>query len=585
MLRRSVLLLALALMLGGCSGAIVGGESSGQSWSPGRWNDPNDPNNPNASPSDPNDPRDPNDPNDPNNPRDPNAPTACEDAPGTNVIVRRLSHVEFNRTLADLFPSFRISKQSLVSDVRVRGFENAATALNPSAVLIEQYADAAASVAELAGQNMGAFLPCASITPDMDCGRTMIRDFGRRAFRRPLTAEEQESFEAFFAEQLDAISFRGALELTLQAMLQAPQFLYRIELGVPEDGQTIIPLTDYEMATRLSYFLWQSTPDDVLLDAAEKGELRTAEQIAKQARRMVDDARATAAIVDFHRQWLSFDHLMNENKDPQLYPGWTTTLRDAMREESNRFVAHLYESGGNMLSELLTSRTTFVNPTLAEFYGVAGPDSDWAMAELPEGERSGILTRATFLAGYAHSTNGSPPLRGVAVMNQFLCQPPLPPPPGADLSPPMNMGSSMPRTNRELFEERTGSDQCQTCHRGINGLGFGFEAFDAMGAFRTHDNDQDVDATGEILGTRDINGDYDGALELSARLAGSEQVEDCMVSNYFRYAFAREPGTADRCALQDFGAVLRDNGGDVRELLVAIVSSPHFMFRPSSEEQ
>jgi hypothetical protein len=572
-MQRFFLLLACALSISACSGSIVGGSSDGA----GRGWDPNNPGGPNGDGDGDGD----NNGGTGDGDGDGDAPTTCEEAAGTKTLVRRLSHVEYNRTLKDLFPSFQIPTVTLAQDLAVHGFENVASSLNPSAILVEQYSDAALNVSEQVGENLGAFMPCASITPDMACGSQMIAEFGGRAFRRPLTDEEIDRYESFFDRMMSEISFRAAMELTVQAILQAPAFLYRIELGVPEGGEAIVPLEDYEMASRLSYFLWQTMPDDELLEAAANGELRTSEQVAAQARRMLNDRRATDAIVDFHRQWLELDRVVGENKDPSLYPNWNDTLRDAMREESDRFVAHLFENGSDMLGDLLTSRVSFANPTLAEFYGVDPPSEEWGQVELPADERAGILTRGGFLAGYAHTTNGSPPLRGVAVLDRLLCDKPPPPPPTADTSTPLN-DAAMPRTNRELFEERNRPSECQNCHTTINGIGYGFEHYDAMGAFRATDNDQPVDATGEVLGT-DVDGEYDGAIELSERLASSAQVRDCMVRNYFRYAFAREPGRADSCSLEDFSATLADSDGDIRELLVSIASSHDFMHRPSSE--
>jgi hypothetical protein len=581
-MQRFFVLLTCALAVSACDGSIVGGSIDGE----GRWN-PNNPNNSSNGDGD-------GDGDGTSNggggagagggdgDGDGDAPTTCEEAARTTTLVRRLSHVEYNKTLQDLFPSFQISTVRLAQDQRLHGFENVASTLNPSAILVDQYSEAAVIVSEQVGQNLGAFMPCASVTPDMACGSEMIAEFGRRAFRRPLTGDEVERYESFFDRMMSEIGFRAAMELTVQAMLQAPSFLYRIELGVPEDGEAIVALGDYEMANRLSYFLWQTMPDDELFEAAENGELSTSDQVAEQARRMLNDPRATDAIVDFHRQWLSFDRVLGENKDPSLYPNWNDSLRDAMREESDRFVGHLFENGSNMLGDLLTSRVSFANQTLADFYGVPAPGQEWGEVELPAGERAGILTRGSFLAGYAHTTNGSPPLRGVAILDRLLCDEPPPPPPSADTSTPVN-DVNMPRTNRELFEERNAPAECQNCHTTINGIGYGFEHYDAMGAFRETDNNEPVDATGEVLGTEDIDGEYDGAIELSERLASSTQVRACMVRNYFRYAFAREPGRADSCSLTDFSDVLANSDGDIRELLVSIASSHDFMHRPSSE--
>jgi len=496
-------------------------------------------------------------------------------APLEKATVRRLSQVEYNRTVRDLLGALDVPEQGLVVDLPVHGFENAASSLNPSALLLERYQDAASSIGVLAGGSLGTVLPCAARSRDLSCGRRLITDFGMRAFRRPLTAEERARYEAFFAKQLSDISFRGAVELTVQALLQAPQFLYRIEQGAA--GQ---PLTDYEAASRLSYFLWQSMPDDQLFTAAARGALRTREQVTAQARRMLGDERATETVVDFHRQWLSFDRVMAENKDFMLFPRWNDTLRAAMREESDRFVAHTFESGSNMLAELLTSRTTFVNEPLAQYYGVASHGGDWQMTALPQAERSGILTRGSFLAGFAHSTNGSPPLRGVAVLEKLLCAGPPPPPASADTSTPKNTGPA-PRTNRDLFAERTSAKGCGACHAEIDGIGFGFERYDAMGSYRTTDNGLPVDASGALLHTEDIDGAFDGAIQLSSKLAGSKQVKACMVMNWFRFAFGREPTRDDRCVLDQYNAALDAHHGDLRELLVAIASSDAFMSRAS----
>jgi hypothetical protein len=509
---------------------------------------------------------------------------ACSDKASAPALVRRLNHVEYNRTLRDLFPGISVPKQTVVIDLPIHGFENATRSLNPSAVLIEQYADAARIVAGLALYNLHSLAECTRHVHDLDCARQLIEQFGARAYRRPLTAVEQQSYVALFEQELGEGDFVSAVDVTLQAFLQSPHFLYRIENGVPDGDRATVPLTDYEMASRLSYLIWQSMPDATLFEAAARGELRTSAQVANQARRMLADPRATAAVQDFHRQWLGFDELMDENKDPKQFPTWNDTLRAAMREESDRFVAHLYDSGADMLAGLLTSRTTFVNAPLAKFYGVPHEGDDWQMTSLPEGERSGILTRGNFLAAHAHTSNGSPPLRGVAVLDRLLCDPLPPPPPNANLSPPVNKGPA-PRTNRDLFAERTSPAACRDCHVDIDGIGFGFEAYDAAGAFRTEDNSLPVNATGELRNTQDIDGPFNGAVELSTRLAGSQQVRACMVRNWFRYAFAREPMRADACALDAYRAALDKHQGDLRELLVAIASSYPFMHRAAADRQ
>ncbi len=527
-----------------------------------------------------------NDPGQPVPPAGPSVPgidrsAECKLASVRPTLVRRLSHVEYTRTLADLLPGVTVPPLDLITDLPVHGFENNATQLNPSTVLIEQYADAAAAIAQVAAAEPSAILPCTPQGNDMGCATDFIKTFGMRAFRRPLTAEEQARYEGFFAQQMIAISWNGALELTLQALLQAPQFLYRLELSgdMPTDGAGVA-LDDYEMASRLSYFLWQSMPDDQLFAAAQRGELHTAQQVEAQARRMIEDPRGVAGIVDFHRQWLDFDRVNSQNKDPMLFPDWNDTLRQSMREEVDRFVGYVFSDGGGTLAELLTSTTTFANKPLADLYGVPISGTDWQMASLPGDQRSGLLTRADFLASRAHTTNGSPPLRGVSVLDELLCNRPPPPPPNADTSTPTG-DPSMPKTNRQLFEERTAPATCQACHQTINGLGYGFEHYDSIGRYRTTDNGLPVDAKGSVMGT-DADGSYDGALELSQRLAGSDQVNYCMVRNWYRYAFARDDAIEDWCKLDSAYAAVQAHGGDIRELLVSLATSYEFMHRPAT---
>ncbi len=496
--------------------------------------------------------------------------------------VRRLSHPEYSRTVADLFPGITVPQQTFAADLRVHGFENNAEAMNPSPVLIEQYNSAAEEIGQLVAASADKLLPCKpSGNTDMACAKQAIADLGKRAFRRPLTAAESARYEAFFAKQMSAISWSAAFELTTTAFLESPQFLYRLEFGAPADASSSageVPLDDYEMASRLSYFFWQSMPDAELFDAADAGSLHTQAEIEAQARRLLADSRAQIAIADFHRQWLDFDRLLTQNKDSVLFPEWNDAMRNGMREESTRFVEDVFGSGSGTLSELLTSTSTFVNVDIAKVYGVSAKGAAFEKIDLPGDQRSGILTQGTFLASRAHSTNGSPPLRGVAVLDALLCDRPPPPPPTANTAAPTS-DPTKPKTNRQLFEERTSPSVCQGCHKQINGIGYGFEAFDSIGRYRTMDNGMPVDASGELIGT-DVDGKYDGAVDLSHKLASSKKVEACAVLNMYRYAHGRDASADEACKLDSLDTALEKAGGDLRELMVRIATSNEFMHRP-----
>ncbi|HJL17640.1 MAG TPA: DUF1592 domain-containing protein [Sandaracinaceae bacterium LLY-WYZ-13_1] len=527
-------------------------------------------------------------------PGDPSGPGGGEggacDAASLHVPdtpLRRLSHTELRFTLRDLFAGVALPEVDLIGDPRIYGFENNADALAPNAVLVEQYDRAAVDVARRVvsapADVRARALGCWADTPDAerDCGRTIIADLGRRAFRRPLTAEEQGRYRDLFDAQHMAHGFEVAVRLLLEAMLQAPQVLYRLELGNPaeSDGE-LVALTDHELATRLSYLLWSSTPDEELLAAADAGALSDEAQLEAQVRRMVDDPKARAAVVDFHRQWLDFGRVEDVNKDSELYPSFGDPLRWAMRDELDRFVEHVVFDGEGTLRALLLDRTTFVDDRLATLYGVELPaEGEVAQRTLPADQRAGILTRAAFLTSHAHQQTGSPPLRGVFVLRRMLCAEIGAPPPNADTTAPV---LTPEQTNREAFEARTASATCQSCHHAINGVGFTFEHYDAIGAFREVDNGRPVDASGWLTDT-DVDGAVDGPVALSERLSESAVVERCATLSWFRYAEGRDAAPSETCEVDALADVFAESGGDVRELMVALAMRPELRYRAATD--
>lgn len=495
------------------------------------------------------------------------------------IPLRRLSRVEHRNTVEDLLYGLALDTPELPKDPVEAGFENSARLLSAPPLWVEQSeltASQAAQAALVDPATRARILPCKSWSTRAEqtaCADAFLSGFGARAFRRPLTADERQRYLAFIAEVSAEIDFEAAIELAVTALMQAPQFTYRLELGAG-DGR----VTAYELASRLSYLLWQSMPDETLLAAAAADQLATPAQLEAQARRMLGEPRARQAMVDFHRQWLDFDRVLEEPKEPGAFPDWGPELRTAIREEVDRFVAGVMLDGDGTLASLLTSRKSWVDAELAAHYGLA-PVSGWTEVELPASERSGILTRSDFLAGQAHETNGSPVLRGVFVIDRLLCAGLAAPPAGADTSTPERAPGSGPITNRALFEQRTAPAQCQGCHVQINGIGFGFEHFDAAGAFRTLDDTLPVDASGTLVGT-DVDGPYDGAIALSERLAHSATVRDCAASHWLRYTLGRRIETADACLQGRAERALAASGGDVRELLIEIVTSPEFVRGP-----
>jgi hypothetical protein len=489
-----------------------------------------------------------------------------------DLPLRRLSVVEYQNTLRDVLFGLELTDApELPADVREHGFENVAAQLSAPPLLVERQEIIATMAAEAAmtdAPTRAQLLPCSgwdTAAAQDACTDAFLSTFGRRAFRRPLTADERADFTAFVRDVTGRIDYEAAIELAIAALMQSPQFVYRVETG------DSVP-SAYDVASRLSYFLWQSMPDDVLLDAAEAGELSTPEELEAQARRMLAMPAARAAMIDFHRQWLDFDRVVGEPKNPAQFPAWSDGLRAAIREEADRFVGSVLFDRDPTVRALLTDRTAWVDAELAAHYGL-DPVSGWTEVQLPAGERAGILTRAAFLAGRAHETNGSPVLRGAFVIDRLLCRELGSPPDDADTSPVVPDESAGPQTNRMLFEQRTSPTQCQGCHSQIDGIGYGFEAYDATGAFRTTDNTLPVDATGTLLGT-DVDGPYDGAIEISERLGESTVVERCVAQSWVRYSLGRATQRADDCLLERARDALERSGGDLRELMVSIVTSP-----------
>jgi hypothetical protein len=530
-------------------------------------------------------------------PYDPNKAVSCPADTITlgSAPMRRLSNVEYLRTMRDLFPSaVSPSLPALSADAEASGFENDARSLGVSDVAVDRWEEVAYLYTRDATASTGAlaaFLPCAvSATSDesqRSCGASLVRDFGQRSQRRPLHTEEVDRYVSFFERQRKEIDFPAAVQLTAMAMLQSPTMLYRLELSPESGAGARVPLSSWEIASRLSYFLWETLPDEALFRAAKNGELSSPAQLEAQARRMLSLPKARDAVKNFYRQWLDFDRILDDEHQarvPELYPTWNAGLQRAIHAEQVRFVEMLFFEGDASFRSLLTSRETLVNASLAKLYGVPGPASEesWVSATLPEKERSGFLTRAGFLAAHAHSGNGSPPLRGVFVMERMLCETRPNPPPQANLTPPRNEAGAPARTNRALFEERTKPRDCIGCHVRIDGFGMGFEHYDAIGRYRDLDSQLPVDATGALIATgADTDGPYDGALELSERLADSERAQRCVTRQWLRYATGRAPESADSCMIERLQERFEKNGGDMRELLVDIVKSPEFSLRPA----
>lgn len=423
------------------------------------------------------------------------------------------------------------------------------------------------------------------------CVQAFLEQFVPRAFRRPLGDEDRASLTTAYRGAIAAgLTFDEAMEVLVEVVLQSPDFVYVYGRGSQASTEVIRELTQHELASRLSYFLWDTMPDDALFAAADGGALDGA-GLRDQAERLLGDPRAEAAIQRFFWDWLQLDggrlhHALEETpKDPTLYPEYGPELKAAMRAELEAFVRDTFERGGSF-QDLFTSTRAYVNGPLADVYGVSGPTSadDWQWVDLDASERSGILTRAAFLTVFSSATVQSPIRRGVFVLEEVFCNDIPPPPPNAsDVSVEggeveTDTGETVVRSVREDVTVRTSDGTCASCHGVINPVGFTFEHYDGIGRYRTEEltTGRTIDSSGQLTGT-DVDGALADARELSAAAASSARVQECFANRWFTRAFGREPAALDTCSVEQIAERFRDSG-NMRQLLLAIVESDAFRY-------
>ncbi len=507
--------------------------------------------------------------------------------------LRRLTRVEYDNTVFQLLGDNTRPARAFPPDEEAGGFDNQAAALSVSPVLAEGHLTAAEELAaRYVERRMPEFGGCAGSADAIDrnaCAadaRAFIQSFGLRAFRRPLTADEVRLHERLFAEGVTLgdgpYDAAAGFTLVIEAMLQSPHFLYRVEFGdgvEVEDG--VVGLTAYEMASRLSYLLWNTMPDQVLLDAAAAGALTDPSEIERQAARLAVAPRARAAVRDFHRQWLGLDeigHIASLGKDTRVYPEYDEAVLPLLQEEAEAFIEHVVFDGAGTMEALFTAPYSMMNADLAAFYGLdqSGlPAREFGPVELDESRYAGFLTQAGLLAHHAKPDGSSPVHRGLFVRERLLCQIPPPPP---DIVPEAPLVDDT-LTTRQQYAQHEADPLCAGCHRLMDDIGFGFEQFDGLGRYRETQNGQPIDATGVFNETIDIDGPFDGVVEMAHRLAESEQVRDCVVRQWFRYGHGRAETSADTCTMDTLSADFEASGRDIQSLLIALTRTDAFRYR------
>ena len=432
---------------------------------------------------------------------------------------------------------------------------------NVAQVDLENYlkaAEAAAVAAVATTAKLDALAPCpASAADKRACARTFVQTFGARIYRAPVTDAADIDRHLVVYDLGASTSYAHGIEMILRAMLQAPRFLYRAEPGTSERvAAHSVKLSGYEVASRLSYAVWNTMPDAKLTAAAASGALSTKDGVANELAWMLRDARGAKVVRRFLEGWVHLSVVETVVKDKQLFPDWShAAFRTSLRTQAQTFFDEVLGGGHGTLSSLFTLQRA-------------------------DGSGQGVLTLPAVLGILATAQESSPIYRGKFVREQLLCQE-LPAPP-ANVPKPPDVPPGV--STREKFKQHEADPACSGCHRLMDPIGFGFENYDAVGRFRTVDNGAPVDPSGEIVQTRDLDGKFAGIAELSQRMATSAEVEECAARQWFRFFLSRFEQAADKCSMQRIVNQLHAAGSDLNALPLSLVGTDAFLYRRPVDE-
>jgi hypothetical protein len=521
------------------------------------------------------------------------SPTALDTSqckPPPSRIVR-LSKLEVQNSVADLLATTRTV--DLPEDAKFLNFSS-----NAQALVTPPFGNALKTTAEALAADFRAKVKpsqfgsncTASDASARTCATTFINTYGGKAFRRPLAQADVDALLAVYdAGRETGIDgnvqdrFASGVDYTLRAILQSPEFVYRMELGDPNAVTAgVTSLTPYEVASSLSYMLTASPPDDTLLAAAAAGQLDSSEALDAQARRMLAAVpeRFAAQERRFVREWLAIDLTVPAwQKDTAIYPLYSAALKSAIDQETNLFLDD-WVAQGPTLTALLTRTDTFVNSVNAPIYGLSASPGAMSKVTLDKTQRSGILTLPGFLGTRAHTDSSAPILRGISIVRGVMCLTIPAPPPNVPPLPAITDTSFT--TTRDRVEKHVAAGICPNCHTRINPLGYPFESYDGLGVYRTKENGYDVDPSGAIVGTKASDKPVANAVELTQALADSTEVQDCFGRQMFRYTFGRQETAADECSVRAATAAYRAQDLDARELLLSLLESETFARRSSN---
>jgi hypothetical protein len=496
------------------------------------------------------------------------------------VSLRRLTEQEYRNSIADIFGKEIEVRGTFEPTKRSNGLEAISTALlSVTPVGFESFNKMANDIAaQVTAEKYRARLPCApkdTKAYDDACARKIISHYGLLLFRRPLTEAELDNrlgLSRRITEQTN--DFYAGLRYSLSMLLQLPDFVFRLELATPSGGGKRGALDSYSRATRLSFLMWNTTPDAELLRAAGSGELDTSEGLAKQVDRLLASPRLDAGMRAFFNDMLQLDTFDTVSKDSLLYPKWGSGMATSAREETLRTVIGLALHDNGDIRDLMTTQQTYIDRRLAVLYRVPFQfTGDWVKYEFPaDSGRSGLLTQTSMLTMFSHPGRSSPTKRGVALLEIFLCSPTPEPPNDVDFSV-VNDPKSPLKTLRERLMAHGANKACAACHTRSDPLGLSLEAFDTIGGYRTTENGEPIDVSATIQGHS-----FSGAQGLGQYLHDSPQYPACVARRLYSYSHGVRTSSIND--FPDAYQAFQNSGFRLRALLRSMALSESFYAAP-----
>jgi hypothetical protein len=504
-------------------------------------------------------------------------PSCTSPEPGASPL-RRLTRFEFSNSVEALLNDTSNPGQQLPAELLGNGFGNDAESQPSSAFLIEQYANVAKSVTASASLDVLAkYDSCVTqAAPDEQaCARSFITKFANSAFRRPLVNAEIDELVALQQTLQQHGDFKSSINDVIETILQSPDFLYRIEVGEPATGGMRRP-TGPEMASRLSYFLWGGPPDDLLNEAAAKGELSTPEGVLAQAERLLEDPKARRMVQFFFDNLLPVNGLTDQTRDPAQFPSFSAQMGSLMGQETSRFLQHVIFEGEGTWDAILTAPYTFVNEDLAQYYGIEGvTGEEFRKVDLDTTKRLGLLTQASILTGTTVTNHTNPVRRGGFLLSHVLCvDVPLPPAELAEFVKPPEPYSG--KTGRERYTAHSKDDACRTCHALLDPPGFALENYDAVGLWRDTENDVMIDASGALANV----GTFSGPIELVRLISQSDAAYQCFAHQWQKFAYGRDIKKTgdDKCSSESLNRAFSESGHNIKQLLLDMTQTDGFLY-------